>query len=146
MRHSVSPLTARVPVLISPPVRSRARRTQDTLKRRPLPHKSKRCPPPPNKIKRRSIAPHQSAFKRCSDPPHTIKRCPPPPHKIKLSATQAQASLQPCTCAARTCPSLEHTSPCTQDRRNRSHGTTTTCECVYACVRVCVCVCVSVCV
>ena len=95
----------------------------------------------------------QERLKRCSAPLHTIRRCPPQPHKIKPSATQAQASLKPCTCAARTCPSLEHTCPCTQDRRNRSHGTTTTtCECVRVrvcvcvCVRVCECVCVSACV
>ena len=121
----------------------------------PFTRKIKRCRPPPHKIKRRPIALHKSAFKRCSASTHTIKRrspqlhkrCRPPPHKIKPSATQAQASLKPSTCAARTCPSLEHTSPCTQDRRNRSHGTTTTtCECVCACVRVCVCVCVSACV
>ena len=113
----------------------------------PFTRKIKRCRPPPHKIKRRPTQPHKSAVKRCSAQPHKIKRCPPQPHKIKPSATQAQASLKPCTCAARTCPSLEHTSPCTQDRRNRSHGTTTTtCECVCACVRVCVCVCVSACV
>ena len=121
----------------------------------PLTRKIKRCRPPPHKIKRRPIPLHKSAFKRCSASPHTIKRrspqlhkrCRPPPHKIKPLATQAQASLKTCACAVRTCPSLEHTSPCTQDRRNRSHGTTTTtCECVCACVRVCVCVCVSACV